>query len=51
MGIRREVLEEWTKTSYQRARSAQTNKLFDWEIVDIVQDTPRGRKRVNKDEE
>ncbi|CAI2372434.1 unnamed protein product [Moneuplotes crassus] len=49
--IKREVLDSWTKISYQRARAAQANKFFDWEIVDIMQATPRGRIRINQDEE
>lgn len=37
--------------SYEKARSAQANKLFDWEIVDIIKETRRGRVRINRDEE
>lgn len=51
LGIRREVLEEWTRKSYERARKAQQNKLFEWEIVDIIRDTMRGKIRLNEDEE
>ncbi|CAI2372465.1 unnamed protein product [Moneuplotes crassus] len=51
LGIRREVLDEWTKKSYQRARGAQASKLLEWEIVDIIRDTPKGTIRINKDEE
>jgi acetyl-CoA C-acetyltransferase len=51
MGIRREVLEEWTKNSYTRARSAQDNKFLDWEIVDIVKDKGREQQRISMDEE
>jgi acetyl-CoA C-acetyltransferase len=51
MEIRREVLEEWTKISYERSRKAQSSKTFDWEIVDIIKDTRKGQVRFNKDEE
>ena len=51
MGISREVLEEWTKESYERAKMAQGNKVLEWEIVDIVQETVKGIKKINQDEE
>lgn len=51
MEIRREVLEEWTKISYERARKAQNSKTFDWEIVDIIKGTSQGKIRFNRDEE
>ena len=51
MGIRREVIEEWTKKSYERARAAQKNRVFDWEIVDIVKDSRKGQRKINMDEE
>jgi acetyl-CoA acetyltransferase len=51
MGIRREALDEWTKTSYMRARSAQSNKFFEWEIVDIVKEGRKEQQRISMDEE
>jgi len=51
LGIRREVLDEWTKKSYERARAAQSNRVLDWEIVDIIKDRGRGNLKINKDEE
>lgn len=36
MGISREAQDEWAIRSYERARAAQEDGTFDWEIVDIV---------------
>ena len=51
MGITREHQDEWAIRSYERARKAQSDGVFDWEIVDIVNQTRKGEVRINKDEE
>ncbi len=51
MGITREMQDEFAINSYERAREAQENGTFDWEIVDIVNQTRKGEVTINKDEE
>ena len=51
MGITREMQDQWAVRSYTRARDAQADGSFDWEIVDIVNQTNKGEVRINKDEE
>ena len=51
MGITREHQDEWAIRSYERARKAQADGVFDWEIVDIVNQTRKGEVRISKDEE
>jgi len=51
MGITREAQDEFAIRSYNRARAAQEKGLFDWEIVDIVEEVRGKEKRINKDEE
>ena len=36
MGISREAQDEYAIESYNRARAAQENGIFDWETVEIV---------------
>ena len=51
MGITREMQDQWAIRSYERARAAQGDGTFDWEIVDIINSTPKGEVKINKDEE
>lgn len=52
IGITREAQDEFAIKSYQKAREAQEKGIFDWEIVDIVEQDNKGKeKRINKDEE
>ena len=51
MGITREHQDEWAIRSYERARKAQADGTFDWEIVDIINQTRKGEVRISKDEE
>ena len=51
MGITREMQDKFAINSYERAREAQANGTFDWEIVDIVNQTRKGEVTINKDEE
>ena len=52
MGITREAQDEYAIRSYNRARKAQETGVFDWEIVDIIEQDNKGKeKRISKDEE
>jgi len=51
MGITREMQDEYAIESYNRARAAQEAGFFDWETVDVIQETRKGEKRVSRDEE
>jgi acetyl-CoA C-acetyltransferase len=52
LGITREAQDEYAIRSYNRARKAQEAGLFDWEIVDIVEQDNKGKeRRISKDEE
>ena len=52
MGITREAQDQFAIQSYNRARQAQEKGLFDWEIVDVVEQDGKGKeKRISKDEE
>jgi acetyl-CoA C-acetyltransferase len=52
LGITREAQDEYAIKSYQKTRDAQEKGIFDWEIVDIVEQDNKGKeKRINKDEE
>jgi acetyl-CoA C-acetyltransferase len=51
LGITREMQDEWSIESYKRARKAQEDGTFDWEIVDIVTKGRKGEVRISKDEE
>jgi acetyl-CoA C-acetyltransferase len=51
MGITREAQDQYAIQSYNRARKAQETGLFDWEIVDVVEDNKGKEKRTSKDEE
>jgi acetyl-CoA C-acetyltransferase len=52
LGLTREAQDEYAIKSYQKAREAQEKGIFDWEIVDIVEQDSKGKeKRINKDEE
>lgn len=52
MGITREAQDEFAINSYKKAREAQENGHFEWEIVDIIESDGKGKERkTNKDEE
>lgn len=52
MSITREAQDEYAIKSYQKARAAQEAGIFDWEIVDIIEQDKSGKeKKINKDEE
>lgn len=52
LGITREAQDEFAIRSYNKARAAQEQGIFDKEIVDIVEQDKSGKeKRFNKDEE
>jgi acetyl-CoA C-acetyltransferase len=52
LGITRESQDEYAIKSYHKTREAQEKGIFDWEIVDIVEQDNKGKeKRINKDEE
>lgn len=51
MGITREMQDEWAIRSYNKARLASSDGTFDWEIVDIINQTSKGEVKINKDEE
>lgn len=52
LGLTREAQDEYAIKSYQKAREAQEKGIFDWEIVDIIEQDNKGKeKRISKDEE
>ncbi len=51
LGITREAQDQYAIQSYMKARKAQENGVFDWEIVDIVEQEKGKEKRISKDEE
>ena len=51
MGITREMQDEYAIESYNRARAAQEAGLFDWETVDVIQQTRKGEVKFSRDEE
>jgi len=53
MGISREAQDEYAIMTYKRARDAQEQGKFDWEIVDIIEQDKKTQKerKINKDEE
>jgi len=51
MGITREAQDEYAIRSYNRARHAQETGVFDWEIVDIIENIKGKDRKLNKDEE
>jgi len=42
MNISREAQDEYAIESYKRAREAQQNGIFDWEIIDVIQASKKG---------
>ena len=51
LGITREAQDEFAIKSYNKARKAQETGIFDWEIVDIVEQIKGKENRISKDEE
>lgn len=51
MGITREMQDQFAIRSYEKARAAQADGTFDWEIVDIVTQGKKGEVKLSKDEE
>lgn len=51
LGITREAQDQYAIQSYMKARKAQESGIFDWEIVDIVEQEKGKEKRISKDEE
>jgi len=52
LGITREAQDQYAIQSYNKAREAQEKGIFDWEIVDIIEQDNKGKeKKINKDEE
>lgn len=51
MGITREAQDQYAIQSYMKARKAQESGIFDWEIVDVVEQDKGKEKRISKDEE
>jgi acetyl-CoA C-acetyltransferase len=52
LGITREAQDQFAIQSYNKAREAQEKGIFDWEIVDIIEQDNKGKeKKINKDEE
>lgn len=52
LGITREAQDEYAIRSYNKAREAQDKGIFDWEIVDIIEQDNKGKeKKISKDEE
>ena len=51
MGITREAQDEFAIASYNRARQAQSDGVFDWEIVDIKEVVKGTEKSIHLDEE
>jgi acetyl-CoA C-acetyltransferase len=51
LGITREAQDEFAIKSYNKARKAQETGIFDWEIVDIVEQIKGKENRITKDEE
>ena len=52
LGISREAQDEFAIGSYEKARAAQKNGIFDWEIVPILDKDRRGKDIIiDKDEE
>lgn len=51
MGITREAQDEYAIESYNRARAAQENGIFDWETVEIVMQERKGERKFARDEE
>ena len=47
MGITREIQDEFAIASYEKARAAQEDGTFDWEIVEIVNQTRKGDITIN----
>lgn len=51
MNITREAQDEYAIESYNRARAAQENGIFDWETVEIIQQDRKGERKFSRDEE
>ena len=51
MDISREAQDEYAIESYNRARAAQENGIFDWETVEITQQDRKGERVFARDEE
>jgi acetyl-CoA C-acetyltransferase len=51
MNISREAQDEYAIESYKRAREAQQNGTFDWEIIDVIQASKKGDISIKQDEE
>lgn len=49
--ITREMQDEFAIASYERAREAQANGIFDFEITEVVQKTRKGDVSIKLDEE
>lgn len=47
----REQQDDFAKRSYERAREAQSNGTFDWEITPVEEESRKGKKIIDKDEE
>lgn len=50
-GFTREQQDEFAIKSYERAREAQSNGTFDWEITPVEEETRKGKVTHDKDEE
>lgn len=51
MSITREAQDEFAIESYNRARAAQEAGIFDWETVEIIQQSRKGETKFSRDEE
>jgi acetyl-CoA C-acetyltransferase len=50
-GFTREMQDEFAIKSYEKAREAQSNGTFDWEITAVSEETRKGTVTHDKDEE
>ena len=50
-GITREQQDKYAIRSYERARESQSNGTFAWEITPVEEETRKGKKTHDKDEE
>merc|ERR1712100_945394 len=51
MNITREAQDAYAIASYEKTRANQEKGIFDWEIVDVIQQTKKGETIINQDEE
>jgi len=52
LGITRQAQDEYAIGSYEKARAAQQNGIFDWEITPIVEKDKKGKEiKIDRDEE